>query len=395
ERRRVRRRPAAGGRAAPGGDHPLLAHVDARRREGDRGAVPDVPGRRRVHQRLRPGAHLGAHPPAPGAHHVRRPPAVRAAAVRAVPAVPPHRPRADRPARLRPRDLARVGPGEGGDRAAVGAARVLLLVADALRVGHVPGLPGGGGAGGARAHAPAPALPARLGPGERRPRRRLHRELAPHAPAHPQVLPPRRRGDRAAGGDGGVRAARRPRRLLPRRGAAHPVQARRPRRGGVRAPRPAPRRDRRGGGDGAAQAARRLRRRDVPRVAVRRRGARALRAVPRAALPGRGGLRHRPRGGDGLGAPGDRVRERRRPRHGGGRRDRGALPRADARGARRRRRALRGARRHARARAPGGPRPLLRPRPVRGRGPRGDRPALAGAPRRRGRRPGADHPRRR
>ena len=52
---------------------------------------------------------------------------------------------------------------------------------------------------------------------------------------------------------------------------------------------------------------------------------------PRAALPGRGGLRDRARRGAGRGRAGDRLRRRRRPRLGDRRRDRRLLRRADRR----------------------------------------------------------------
>ncbi len=49
----------------------------------------------------------------------------------------------------------------------------------------------------------------------------------------------------------------------------------------------------------------------VPGLAERRRGGRALPALPGVAVPGRGGLRHRAPGGHGRRPPGDRLRRRR------------------------------------------------------------------------------------
>ncbi len=194
----------------------------------------------------------------------------------------------------------------------------------------------------------------RLDVPRRGPRRSLHRDQRDRPPAHPPALRPRRPGRLSAGRRRAVHAAA-ARRAAPRRLAPAALQARRPRRRGRDPRRHRPRRRRRRA---------RPRRpappgrpdRALPRPTERRRGHRALRALPRLLPARRRGLRHRPGRGQRRRQAGGGLRRRRRPGDGRRRPDGNLLRRAHgelaAGGDRARRRDRHLARAHRRAGAP-------------------------------------------
>ena len=197
--------------------------------------------------------------------------------------------------------------GQGRARPARRAARLLLLHADALRVGSGRRLRGGRGPVHATAVAADGRGPAPLGSADRR-RRATFVAISSHiADRIRRGLRPRRRGDPSARGR--ARASGSPTgvddyylvvsALVPYKRVDLAIRRGRP--SGAPA---------RGGRAGArvATAPRAGRpQRHVSRLAERRGGGRALRAVPGGALPGRRGLRHRAARGHGRRPSDDRA----------------------------------------------------------------------------------------
>ena len=217
------------------------------------------------------------------------------------------RPRRPRPARCMSRDL--------------------LLHAHALRLG-VPG----------RVRPPAAARHPRGGPprarrapalGRRRrpPRGPPRGHLAPRGRPHPDGVGTRGPGHLPAGPHRVVPARRGARRGLRLRVRAGALQAARRGGGRLQPPGVAAQRDRSRGRGGASSPARGSHG-ALPRLAGRRGAARGGRPLPGVRVPGRGGVRDRPAGGDGGRATRHRLRPRRPDRDGRGRRDRPLLPRS-------------------------------------------------------------------
>ncbi len=292
---------------------------------------PAAPPRLRVARHRGPAA-ADQLPPAPAARRalLPLPPAAHARGRRKLAA-----------AALRPGGQPQSLRRQGRAPAARRAPRLLLLHAHALRLAPARRLPRrprarAAGAGGGTIARPAP----RLGLAHRGARQPFRGHQSGGPAAHRRVLRPAQHGHLPAGRYRLLpHRPRVARGLLPRCVGLRPLQAARPGDPGVREARPAAGRHRQRPGRGPppvpGESARAL-----PRLAAGRGRARAPAALPGALVPRRGGLRHRPRRGDGLRRPGHRLRPRRRLRDG----------RAARRAARADRPALRGADR----RMPGG-----------------------------------------
>src|SRR2546425_1631219 len=170
-----------------GGPGPRLADRNAGRGALPRGVVRALPRRRSLYAPARARKRLSGDRATADRDLVRAAAAGRGAPLPLLPAAVSGGGRGLRPHGIRPRHLVEPLRGQGGPRPGRRAPSLLLLHADALRVGPLrrllrrPGSGGGPAPDAADGRAPPP-----LGPSLERPRRPVRRDL-----------PPRRRADRA------------------------------------------------------------------------------------------------------------------------------------------------------------------------------------------------------
>ena len=213
-----------------------LADRNARRREGPRGLLRDLPGRRSLHARPRPG--IGLPDDRVPAHPVELPfPAARdREELSPVPPAVSGADREGRPARVRLRSLDVVLRRQGRPAARRGAPRLLRSLSHAVRLGSVRGLfrSRPSGLADPRGDESVAGAVASVGPAELGSRRRVRGELVLRRVTHPSLLRAGVGGDSSSDRRRALPAHRRAHRRVARGLGLRPLQARgaRDRRGG-------------------------------------------------------------------------------------------------------------------------------------------------------------------